>query len=311
MNGLLGGIRGLLGENAGLKAQAIGDTLIGLSQNRQVQSPAMTALMQRQARAQQQRALEESGILSRFSPEERAMLVAMEPSAAMQIIAQSVFREPPKPKITDDMAEFDFARSQGFKGSFADWMIENRRAGASNVTVNGNIPKPPEGYQYSYDEKGNAIGYEPVPGGPVADEQQADFEAGNAAASLAREIRNDPALASITGNLQGRLPAGLPGITGGQAGSNLQAKIEQLQGQTFLQAYQMLKGGGQITEIEGLKAERAMARLNQAQSHDAFQESLDDFIEAVETGMKKLRGGGSSGGDDLTPEERKYLGIDD
>lgn len=42
----------------------------------------------------------------------------------------------PESKPTDDMREFEFARQQGYEGSFQDWMMENRRAGASTTNVN-------------------------------------------------------------------------------------------------------------------------------------------------------------------------------
>ncbi|MTH57880.1 phage tail tip lysozyme [Paracoccus litorisediminis] len=49
----------------------------------------------------------------------------------------------PQPKQTDDMREYDFAKSQGYQGSFQDFMLEMKRAGASqqNVTVGQNSSK--------------------------------------------------------------------------------------------------------------------------------------------------------------------------
>lgn len=63
----------------------------------------------------------------------------------------------------------------------------------------------------------------------------------------------------------------VPGIN-----SDFRARAEQLQGQAFLQAYNTLKGGGQITEIEGAKATAAIARLNKAQTPDEFYRALND-----------------------------------
>jgi hypothetical protein len=62
----------------------------------------------------------------------------------------------------------------------------------------------------------------------------------------------------------------------------------QLRGKVFLEAFQMLKGGGQITEIEGLKAEQAMARLNAAQSEGEYLQALEDLRQAISDGMAKL-----------------------
>jgi hypothetical protein len=152
------------------------------------------------------------------------------------------------------------------------------------------------------------------PGSAAAVDAQAAGEAAKAAQAtaqraidLAKSIRDDPALPAITGNIQGNLPAGIPLLTGGQAGTDLNARVNQLKGQVFLEAFEALKGGGTITELEGLKAERAMARLERAQSVEAYQEALDDFVSAIEQGMAKLSGGQSDG---LTADERRYLGIE-
>lgn len=118
-------------------------------------------------------------------------------------------------------------------------------------------------------------------GGAIAKAQQA--------LDLIDQIRNDPALPSITGNFQGRAPAGIPLLTGGQDGADLSVKIDQLQGKVFLDAFEALKGGGQITEVEGLKAERAQARLNRAQSTEEYKAALDELAEVVAAGMERAR----------------------
>lgn len=42
----------------------------------------------------------------------------------------------PQPKATDDMREYEFAKQQGFPGSFVDFQLAQRKAGATNVTTN-------------------------------------------------------------------------------------------------------------------------------------------------------------------------------
>lgn len=64
--------------------------------------------------------------------------------------------------------------------------------------------------------------------------------------------------------------------------------IQQLQGKTFLQAFESLKGGGQITEIEGKKAEQAIARLQRTQSTEAFIEALLELREIIVSGQGRL-----------------------
>lgn len=77
--------------------------------------------------------------------------------------------------------------------------------------------------------------------------------------------------------------------TPGTEAYNFNVLMDQIQGRTFLQAYQSLRGGGQITEIEGKKAEQAIARLNTAQSEEAFLKSLNDLKEVIQTGIERAK----------------------
>jgi hypothetical protein len=81
------------------------------------------------------------------------------------------------------------------------------------------------------------------------------------------------------------------------AGTNakdFQVVLDQLGGSAFLQAFESLKGGGQITEVEGTKATAAIARLNRAQSDGEFLVALQDLREVMEAGRKRLAGGEKS-----------------
>jgi hypothetical protein len=124
---------------------------------------------------------------------------------------------------------------------------------------------------------------------------------GEAALSLIDQVANDPALPSILGIVQGNIPAGTPFFGGGQAGADLGAKIEQLQGQVFLEAFESLKGAGQITEIEGQKAERAKARLQRSQSPEAYRQALSELREVIQGGMSRARARASGAGASAIP----------
>lgn len=43
-----------------------------------------------------------------------------------------------KNPTTNDIREYQFSKSQGYRGSFQDWMLENKRAGATNISDIGN-----------------------------------------------------------------------------------------------------------------------------------------------------------------------------
>ena len=64
-------------------------------------------------------------------------------------------------------------------------------------------------------------------------------------------------------------------------------KLEQLKGKSFLQAFETLKGGGQITEIEGTKATNAINRLNNWTSETEFQTALDELKDIVYTALER------------------------
>ena len=85
---------------------------------------------------------------------------------------------------------------------------------------------------------------------------------------------------------------------------DFQRQLEQLQGKLFLEAYQSLRGGGQITEIEGAKAEAAMANMSRAQSEDQFNKALRDLREVVNAGRERAR---KSAGVEPSPQARPSL----
>jgi len=149
----------------------------------------------------------------------------------------------------------------------------------------------------------------PSPGNPqgtprtvdknVAEEQrlkQSGEAAGKAAADLPRAlaagdrmmeqiqgVQSDPNLPNVTG-WQGFLPTFNP------RNVDTEERIAQLGGGAFLQAFESLKGGGQITEIEGKKATDALARLQNLRQSDAgFKQALTDFKGEVESLMQLAR----------------------
>lgn len=99
------------------------------------------------------------------------------------------------------------------------------------------------------------------------------------------QLMNHPGLASIVGPMDQYRP----NWTMSDDGRDALARFNQIKGRAFLEAYSMLKGGGQITEVEGLKAEQAMARLDRATSEQEFRRALADFRDAVQAGIQKLR----------------------
>ena len=111
----------------------------------------------------------------------------------------------------------------------------------------------------------------------------ADLAQADEAMALIDSVVNDPALASITGMVQGNLPP----LT--QGGVDLNVKIQQLQGKAFLEAFESLKGGGAISEREGTAATAAMARLDRAQSTEEYQAALLELKDILAKGVERAR----------------------
>jgi peptidoglycan LD-endopeptidase CwlK len=218
-----------------------------------------------------------------------------------------------KPKEKDQTAmiqNYEYAKANGFDGTFADFM---RSGGAGGTTVNlpGDPVKVlPDGSVLVVDPAA-PDGFRVVqpPGSKAATETEvktaqntASLESVTDTIALIDSIATDPALPSITGMIQGRLPA----MT--QAGTNLSVKIEQLQGQAFLRAFESLRGGGSITEREGLAAQNAMARLQRVQDDASYRESLLELKTILDRGRQRalagvkaqdgdsFSGGGTDGG---------------
>lgn len=105
------------------------------------------------------------------------------------------------------------------------------------------------------------------------------------AADVSKQVDDllaDPYLDSMLGPVNSRLP----NVSSDAA--RVRARMDQLQGGAFLQARQLLKGGGAITDFEGQKAEAAFLRMNAAQSRKDYELALREFQEAVMSGVKKL-----------------------
>jgi hypothetical protein len=79
------------------------------------------------------------------------------------------------------------------------------------------------------------------------------------------------------GAILDNLPYSVGGPIQGTSAADFTAALKQVTGKQFLQAFETLKGGGQITEIEGTKATEALANLSTSQSEKQFRRALLAF----------------------------------
>ena len=116
---------------------------------------------------------------------------------------------------------------------------------------------------------------------------QAQQAATGAQISVIDKALTHPGRETVTG-LSGSLDP--RNYIAGTDATNFKTVVDQIGGTAFLQAFESLKGGGQITEIEGKKATDAMARLNTAQSDDEFKASLQELREVMVRAQSRLGG---------------------
>jgi hypothetical protein len=112
-------------------------------------------------------------------------------------------------------------------------------------------------------------------------------------------ILNHPGLSAVVG-----LPDPTKGGLGfvqipGTPAANFQARLDQLKGGAFLEAYNILKGGGQISNTEGTKAEAAIVRASAAQTEVEFRQAMNDFRDAIRTGLANLETSASGAAFDI------------
>ena len=83
----------------------------------------------------------------------------------------------------------------------------------------------------------------------------------------------------------------LPGarFVPGSPAADFQSRFDQLKGETFLQAYETLKGGGQITNIEGEKGTQAINRMSLAQSEREFVAAARELQEVIKKGVERAQ----------------------
>lgn len=89
-------------------------------------------------------------------------------------------------------------------------------------------------------------------------------------------VVNDPNLPFVTGPVGGMVPTWMSTDPGAMYAT--QARVNQVIGKSFLQAYDALRGAGAITEQEGQAAKEAWTRLTTQQMSDAeYLQALMDY----------------------------------
>lgn len=100
----------------------------------------------------------------------------------------------------------------------------------------------------------------------------------------------------------------------GTQGYDFISRLDQIKGSAFLDAFNSLKGGGQITEIEGKKATDSIARMNNATSEKEFKQAAEDYKAVIRAGVNraKMRAGASAQAPSQSAQQGgvKFLGFE-
>lgn len=143
------------------------------------------------------------------------------------------------------------------------------------------------------------------------------IDGANQVITTVNKIRSHPALDAVFNNWMGGLNPKL--FAANTPERDLAELLEQATGTVFLQGFKAVKGGGQITEIEGEKAEVSLANLDKAQTKGQFMSGLEEFLGVVVRGAKdaelKARGDFTSipqldiEGSGFTPRSTDIRGV--
>lgn len=216
----------------------------------------------------------------------------------------NVQQQPKQPNPTAAMQEYGLAKDQGYKGSFQQYLMDMKRAGASSVNTNVNtgdagpqVGTIPQGYMLSpVKENGNTVGYTmaPVPGGPAAREVEDEERAAQNREEKAAEQANvvigdidrildivDQADIPVTGG--GSFLAAIPG----SAARDVAALLDTVKGNIGFNELNKMRqssptGGalGNVTVQEIVFLQSVAGSLEQSQSEDQFKRNLGRVKEA-------------------------------
>lgn len=113
------------------------------------------------------------------------------------------------------------------------------------------------------------------------------IQQGNETIKLVDDLLQHPGFKMSVG---GTAPVGkVMSMIPGTQEASFDIALNQLKGKQFLEAFQSLKGGGAITEIEGQKAQQAMSRMEKANTEQEFTKAAREFQGIVKHGVNRAK----------------------
>lgn len=213
---------------------------------------------------------------------------------------------------TGEINEYEYAKKGGYAGAFEDWQRTQANKNASQAVTWGQNDKG-EWVPMQATRAGELMpsklpeGVKAVPGDVLAYRKASATEQGEAAgkatvnlpaveasAKMINDaidaVENHPVLSRMTG-WSGNLPNVTP------AARDAQAKIDQVQGKVFLQAFDSLRGAGAITENESAGAKLAYSRLQETRvGTPEYRQALADVKREMNNLVEVARRKASTAG---------------
>lgn len=179
--------------------------------------------------------------------------------------------------------EFEFARQQGYTGTYDQWVTDKAKAGASSIQVgaDGKLGTIPQGYMVVQDQANpSGVRMVPVPGGP-ADKDA--LRKGNA--GIASDVVNSAAqraLSADKGRMLGNVFGYLASYVPGTANAEVYKQVDVLKSNAAIEALTAMRaasptGGalGSVTERENAMLAAKAGALNPASPN--FRRDLLDY----------------------------------
>ena len=267
------------------------------------QQEEMKMRMAQQEQARQAQAMQE--LMSTLSPEEARMAAVLGPKFAEQMMQQkSQAGRLPAARIQ----EYEEAKKGGFSGSFTDYLtFVNTRPVSPNYQA---IPTE-RGMQVFDTRTGQIVSTQGLPPAQYSPSLQGEIAASKAAGTMEGEQRTAARLdlpsyldsskamlskvESLIKHPGMRDAVGAPSLgkammyVPGSDASNFMARLREVQGGQFLEAFKTLRGGGAITQTEGEKATQAISRMSTSQDEKEFVTAANEFRRVVLRGMERAQ----------------------
>jgi len=284
--GLIRGQQAQLQEQGNLKAQTLSDLIANETANREAQAQVYGSQLEAaQAEQARQDAL--------TAPTQVGNQILQFDPATGQY--KTLYSAPESANLPASAQEYEYARQNGYTGSFMDYQAAQGGGGGSGGFTLGNT---------RYDAQGNIIAQ--APSETELKNQQADITAQqNAEDALAKVIalQGMPGIHQAVG-LTGSI-ANIPGTTG----ANYRAQVESLKAALTLPALQAMKGMGALSDADVRLLNNSVAALNTNMSVKAFEAEL----ERIKTTLQSKSGSAQNTGvidPNVWSEEAKQAYID-